>query len=132
MAPISSARPEEIYAEQLGLRRSGYYGYPLWEARPVEGGLPADIGDVGYVEEGSWIRLFNMFKPDGPPANLYGFPQGLNYPLQDRIGPVKPRTLPAKEPIYSINVSTSYVKLGADGGQMYVLFAIHIVCNTHF
>ena len=65
---MPSSRPDEIYAEQLplGLTRAGYYGYGLWHAHPQD--LPVNIGDVGYVAVGCWLRLFNILKAEDNPA----------------------------------------------------------------
>ncbi|GJE94294.1 WD40 repeat domain-containing protein [Phanerochaete sordida] len=35
------------------------YGYPLWRPEPHDTGEP-QIGDVGYMREGSFVRLFNI------------------------------------------------------------------------
>ncbi|GJE94290.1 WD40 repeat domain-containing protein [Phanerochaete sordida] len=35
------------------------YGYPLWRPEPHDTGEP-QIGDVGYVREGAFVRLFNI------------------------------------------------------------------------
>ena len=49
------------YAEQLNSLR---YGHPLWFPESE-----ADIGDVGYINEGSFCTLFNAILPATHPAN---------------------------------------------------------------
>ena len=47
-----------IYATEMSTYVDG--GYPLWcpEVTPTEGEV--QIGDVGYVRKGAFIRLFNI------------------------------------------------------------------------
>lgn len=50
----------EIYARQLfKLGR----GYPLWEPEPSSNG-EINIGDVGYVHQGCFYRIFNTITPE--------------------------------------------------------------------
>ncbi|KAF8519786.1 hypothetical protein BU17DRAFT_89633 [Hysterangium stoloniferum] len=56
---------QEIYAERLLHAKRGQ---PLWNADPYDE-LPVEIADVGYVRDGSWIRLFNASKPAEDPYN---------------------------------------------------------------
>ncbi|KAF8516341.1 hypothetical protein BU17DRAFT_50957, partial [Hysterangium stoloniferum] len=56
---------QEIYAERLLHAKRGQ---PLWNADPYED-LPVEIADVGYVRDGTWIRLFNASKPKEDPYN---------------------------------------------------------------
>lgn len=64
----------KVYAEQLF--RLGH-GYPLWDPEPTKHGEVL-IGDVGFIFEGSFHRLFNATKKsheDG--ANKeFGVPDG--------------------------------------------------------
>lgn len=60
------------YAEQLVHRR---YGFPLWHPEPNRYG-EVEIGDVGFVSEGQFIRLFNAMRPAGDPLNTRGVPSG--------------------------------------------------------
>ncbi|KIJ47271.1 hypothetical protein M422DRAFT_66584 [Sphaerobolus stellatus SS14] len=129
---MSPLRPEVIYAEQLGLKRAGYYGYPLWQAEPAAG-LAADIGDVGYVSQGSWIRLFNVFKPADDAANFsLGFPSDSEYPLERGIGQTKPSTLPSKEPIFSNNVNMTELKANVDTGAVASVAGVGIGLGWNF
>ncbi|GJE89358.1 fungal specific transcription factor domain-containing protein [Phanerochaete sordida] len=60
------------YAEQLVYRR---YGFPLWHPEPNRYG-EVELGDVGFVSEGQFIRLFNAMRPAGDPLNTRGVPSG--------------------------------------------------------
>lgn len=60
------------YAEQL-LRRG--HGYPMWFPEPSVNGLgDILIGDVGYIFDGSFVRLFSATLPAEHPINKNGVP----------------------------------------------------------
>lgn len=74
MSPDVPAR--FTYAEQLAGRG---YGLPLWYPEPTQySGVPCEveIGDVGYVSEGCFKRLFNVMRPKSDPLNVHGVPNG--------------------------------------------------------
>ncbi|EKM49129.1 uncharacterized protein PHACADRAFT_154680 [Phanerochaete carnosa HHB-10118-sp] len=52
--PLSA--PDEIYASSL---QTLHLGHALWYPEPHESGEP-QIGDVGFMFEGAFIRLFNL------------------------------------------------------------------------
>ena len=53
--------PFNIYREQLWPL---YHGFALWKPNPVEGNYNhVSIGDVGYIYEGGFIRMFNVTLP---------------------------------------------------------------------
>ncbi|KAI0650982.1 hypothetical protein C8Q79DRAFT_184 [Trametes meyenii] len=54
-----SSAPWDIYAEQLTPLR---YGYPLWVPDPSPGQPPVQLGDVGWIREGQFLPLFNVFR----------------------------------------------------------------------
>ncbi|KAI0819434.1 hypothetical protein BC628DRAFT_1342226 [Trametes gibbosa] len=51
--------PWDIYADQL--THLGY-GYPLWIPDPAPGAPSVEIGDVGWINEGEFLPLFNAFR----------------------------------------------------------------------
>lgn len=57
----------EIYANQLLPRR---HGLPLWQPEPTKFGEVL-IGDVGFVLEGCFYRLFNAIHPADDPVNAH-------------------------------------------------------------
>jgi hypothetical protein len=65
-----------IYREQLS---SKSHGLALWDPKPVENlhRQPGhvSIGDVGYLEDGAFMRIFNVTLPwDDPSNRLIGEP----------------------------------------------------------
>ena len=71
---MSIDRPFDIYREQLS---SVYRGYALWNPNP-DLYDHVSIGDVGYVCEGAFIRMFNVTLPWNDESNrlLSGEPPG--------------------------------------------------------
>ena len=79
LVPIMSVldQPFNIYREQLS---SLYHGLALWDPKPVEDlhRRPGhvSIGDVGYLDNGGFIRIFNVTLPwDDPSNRLLGEPE---------------------------------------------------------
>ena len=73
---IMSVDPFNTYREQLS---SLYHGLALWDPRPVQhlhrqpGHV--SIGDVGYLYNGAFMRMFNVTLPwDHPSNKLLGNP----------------------------------------------------------
>jgi len=62
--------PPNIYREQLSSKDQGL---ALWDPKPVEGlfndSPHVSIGDVGYVDRGVFIRIFNVKLPRDDPSN---------------------------------------------------------------
>lgn len=61
--------PFHVYREQL---TSKYHGLALWNPNPVEGLYDCghvSIGDVGYLCDGDFIRMFNVTLPWDHPSN---------------------------------------------------------------
>lgn len=54
-----------IYAQQLF--RLGQ-GYPLWQPEPAEG-IEVEIGDVGFLDRGGFVRMFNALRDPQDPLN---------------------------------------------------------------
>ena len=62
-----------IYAQQLFPMR---HGYPLWHPEIERGrGLEMQIGDVGYLQDGAFIRIFNATLPSDHPDQNFGTPE---------------------------------------------------------
>ncbi|OCH94657.1 hypothetical protein OBBRIDRAFT_823403 [Obba rivulosa] len=59
------ARIEDVYIDEM--LRLGL-GYPLWHPSPTESG-EVQVGDVGYIRDDKFIRLFNATKDPYDPAN---------------------------------------------------------------
>ena len=69
---MSIQSASSTYAEQL--IQCGH-GLPLWEPEPSSLGETL-IGDVGFVQDGCFYRLFNVLRPADDPANANGVPDG--------------------------------------------------------
>jgi len=55
-----------IFREQLAIRFPSY-GHALWDPSPEEPGRPVEIGDVGFIRDGKFHRLFNALNPEDVP-----------------------------------------------------------------
>ncbi|KZT18775.1 hypothetical protein NEOLEDRAFT_1183993 [Neolentinus lepideus HHB14362 ss-1] len=98
----------DIYARQLANLR---HGHALWEPDARHPNVLMDIGDVGFLREGVFIRLFNALLPANHPSHeLYSVPDDFN-PLS-LYGPV---ASPPKSPLPSETyLSKSVRALSAD------------------
>ena len=65
-------QPFSIYREQLS---SQYQGLALWDPNPVEGLFNdpghVSIGDVGYLDNGAFMRIFNVKLPRDNRSNKF-------------------------------------------------------------
>ena len=81
---MSVDQPFNIYREQLS---SLHHGLALWDPKPVENlhKQPGhvSIGDVGYLDNGAFMRMFNVTLPwDDPSNNLLGKPPDKYEPIE--------------------------------------------------
>ena len=66
----------DTYREELAKAYPGF-GYALWEPDPGGQDRPVAIGDVGFIREGRFHRLFNALLPADHPFNqIFGVPVG--------------------------------------------------------
>lgn len=85
-----------------------FHGHALWEPDPGTD-APVELADVGYVQNGAFIKLFNASKGPNHPSNPLGLPDG-HEPCP--IGPIQERNaLQGGLPISSEGVS----EVGAAG-----------------
>ena len=68
---VKSLKVSEIYASQLV---SLGYGHPLWYPEPAQAGEIL-IGDVGYIDDGKFFRLFNACSGRDDEVNKNGVPK---------------------------------------------------------
>lgn len=65
------------------------YGHALWEPSPGESSPAVEVGDVGFIREGRFYRLFNVLLPaDDPSHENFGVPeyhQQLTLPMTTHI-----------------------------------------------
>jgi hypothetical protein len=103
----------ETYANALITKG---HGHPLWEPDP--GSDPGvELGDVGFIDEGGFIRLFNASAGSDDPRNDLGLPLG-HSPLP--IGRIKRRTPLPKKPRYiaSKGIQSTGTDLRITAGQV--------------
>lgn len=84
------------------------HGYPLWEPDPGEY-APVELADVGYISEGSFVKLFNASLGPECRSNRLGFPAG-HSPLV--VGDIKRKSPLPKVPDYISSAGVS--QKGAD------------------
>ena len=79
-------QPFNIYREQLS---SQYNGVALWHPNPDEDLYDCghiSIGDVGYLDDGNFIRMFNVTLPCNNPSNAkLGIPDAFRSLEQGRV-----------------------------------------------
>ena len=69
------------FRDQIAIAHPAY-GYALWESDPGEQYPPVAVGDVGYIREGKFRRLFNALLPANHQSHQrFGVPDG-HVPLQ--------------------------------------------------
>jgi hypothetical protein len=65
----------DIFSAQLAIKYPAY-GHALWVPGPVTLECPVEVGDVGFIREGRFHRLFNALLPaDHPSHNEPGVPE---------------------------------------------------------
>ncbi|KAF8265211.1 hypothetical protein EI94DRAFT_366055 [Lactarius quietus] len=78
----------DIFRDQLAIRFPAY-GHALWEPSPGDLYDVASVGDVGYISEGRFHRLFNILLPaDDPSHQNFGVPDN-----HEQFQPKVPRHL---------------------------------------
>jgi hypothetical protein len=65
---IATMAHYDIFRDQLAIRFPGY-GHALWEPSPVDHYGVVGVGDVGYIREGRFHRLFNILLPADDPSH---------------------------------------------------------------
>jgi hypothetical protein len=73
-------QPFNTYREQLRVSFP-HHGLALWDPNPVKGLFKdpghVSIGDVGYLHNGTFMRMFNVKRPRDDPSNtLIEIPEG--------------------------------------------------------
>ncbi|KAI9439547.1 hypothetical protein H4582DRAFT_1812622 [Lactarius indigo] len=65
----------DIFRDQLGIKYPAF-GHALWEPNPGRLYSPVEVGDVGYIREGKFHRLFNALLPaDHLSHQSFGVPE---------------------------------------------------------
>lgn len=106
-----SLNPYEVYASQL--IHLGY-GHPLWDPEPPKSG-PVEIGDVGFVSEGRFHRLFNAIRSQDDPINQGNVPGSfVQLCLPDEQRDFVSHVVNPGEPLCSDSVQKNKFGFGAD------------------
>jgi hypothetical protein len=91
----------DTYRDQLA---NLYHGHALWVPDPAGLYDRVRVGDVGYVKQGHFLRLFNALLPHNDATQVYGVPEGF-VPLN--MGPFHNiRTLNLQQGDYCSNTVT--------------------------
>jgi hypothetical protein len=99
-----SRPPYDTFRETLASKYPDY-GCALWVPNP--GGLydAVEVGDVGFIREGYFHRLFNTLLPENDPSNQrIGVPEKYQ-PLRPRLSNHIRREVDGTEDFYSRYVS---------------------------
>lgn len=65
----------DIFRHHLGIKYPAY-GHALWQPSPGDSSPPVEVGDVGFIREGRFYRLFNVLLPaDDPSHENFGVPE---------------------------------------------------------
>jgi len=114
----------DTYREELA-KSYPIFGVPLWNPEPAE--FPAvEVGDVGFIRQGRFHRLFNALLPANHPSHVrFGVPadhEPLQPSLVDHIdGGI---TNPSIFSSYGVTVASSGLEsLAAGGGSAEAMFS---------
>ncbi|KAH9031593.1 hypothetical protein EDB83DRAFT_2525715 [Lactarius deliciosus] len=103
---MSSMAQYDIFRDQLAIKYPTY-GHALWEPNP--GGLyhAIEVGDVGCILKGKFLRLFNILLPaDHPSHQKSGVPES-HEPLKPSIVDHIDSGTPGPEIFCSVGVTES-------------------------
>ena len=64
----------DIFREQLAIHYP-LYGHALWDPSPRHSDKPVQVGDVGFIREGNFCRLFNALLSADDPSHEFGVPE---------------------------------------------------------
>ena len=115
----------DTYRDQL---TSLYHGHALWVPDPAGLYDHVRVGDVGFVRQGHFLRMFNAILPYDDPAQGYGVPEGF-VPLN--MGPFQNIRTPNLQQgvYYSATVEVDHESLEAEYVTKYRLAQPSFLCN---
>ena len=64
----------DTFRGQLAIKYPSY-GHALWEPSPSGLYSPVEVGDVGFIREGRFYRLFNALLSADHPSHMSGVPE---------------------------------------------------------
>jgi hypothetical protein len=76
--------PHEVYQNELKAKYKPY-GWALWEPDRENPNNRVLVGDVGFISDGRFVRIFNIrLKSDDPKQCGHGVPEGY-YPIEPAL-----------------------------------------------
>lgn len=74
----------DVFRDQLAIKYP-VHGHALWEPNSGELHHAIEVGDVGYIRQGNFLRLFNVLLPANHPSHQkFGVPES-HEPLKPGI-----------------------------------------------
>jgi hypothetical protein len=74
----------DVFREELAIKHPAY-GHALWVTSPGDIYSTVEVGDVGFIREGIFHRIFNVLLPDDHPSHEnFGVPE-YHKPLELKI-----------------------------------------------
>ena len=64
----------DVFRGQLAIKYP-IYGHALWDPSPLRLCSPVEVGDVGFIREGRFHRLFNALLSVDHPSHKSGVPE---------------------------------------------------------
>ena len=64
----------DIFREELAISHP-LCGHALWDPSPTNPNIRVQIGDVGFIRQGRFFRLFNTLLPADDPSQELGVPE---------------------------------------------------------
>ena len=102
----------DTFREQLAIAHPAF-GHALWEPGPGEF-PPVEVGDVGFIRDGKFHRLFNALLPaDHPSHESRGVPE-YHEPLQLRLTDHIDRGILVPNNFYSYGVKVASIGVQAN------------------
>ena len=104
----------DTFRAQLGITHPSF-GHALWEPDPGEDFPPVEVGDVGFIRQGKFHRLFSALLPEDHPSHAtFHVPENheiLQLSMSNHIdrGTLHPNNFCS----YGVNVSSGEPKFNA-------------------
>ena len=64
----------DVFREQLAIKYPAF-GHALWDPTPRNPDKPVQVGDVGFIRDGKFYRLFNALLPADDQSHEFGVPE---------------------------------------------------------
>ncbi|KAH8099863.1 WD40-repeat-containing domain protein [Cristinia sonorae] len=99
-----SKTPWKIYEEEL---HNKGFGLPLWYPEPSPKGWDLQIGDVGFIEDGGFIPMFNACS--GQCNGGWGLPENFEpFDIRTHLVSARERAIPVGKSIFSAGVRVNH------------------------